>query len=195
MRPAKGSTVGNLSFAQTPIGGVAVIHTQAASDSRGSFVRAFGVVEMQGLNATPFKVRQINLSRTAIRGSVRGMHAQRPPAAESKIVRVIRGSIFDVAVDIRKGSPTFMKWFGVELSQGNGLQLLLPEGVAHGFQTLCDDVEMLYMHTADFDPNLEVRLHYSDPRLAIAWPLGVTEVSDRDRSASFLDDTFQGIEQ
>ena len=195
MRPGEGPVVGNLSFTHTPIAGVVVIHTQAASDLRGSFVRAFGTVEMQDLDTMSFKVRQVNLSRTAKRGSVRGMHAQRPPAAESKIVRVIHGNIFDVAVDLRKNSPTFLKWFAVELNQDNGLELLLPEGVAHGFQTLCDDVEMLYIHTADFDPNLEVRLHYNDPRLAITWPLGVTEVSERDRGASFLDDSFQGIEQ
>lgn len=139
-------------------------------------------------------ILQINHSLTHLPGSVRGLHFQHPPKAEAKWVRCLRGRVWDVAVDLRRGSPTFLAWHAVELDSGRMNALFVPEGCAHGFQVLEPDSEMLYLHTAPYTPGLEGAARWDDPRLAIAWPLAVVDVSDRDRSHPFLDMTFEGID-
>lgn len=125
-------------------------------------------------------VAQINHSVTSRTGTVRGLHYQREPHAEMKLVSCVRGAVFDVAVDIRHGSPTRFQVFSAELSANNGLAMLLPEGFAHGFQALSDDCELIYLHSVPHSPGLEAGLRHDDPALAVAWPLPVTLVSARD---------------
>lgn len=136
---------------------------------------------------------QINHSITRKKGAVRGMHFQYPPHAESKIVMCLRGKAFDVAVDLRSYSPTFLRWHGVELSPGNRNAFCIPEGFAHGFQTLEDETELLYLHTEYHAQPGEGALNVADPRLGIVWPLAITEISDRDRSHAFITPGFAGI--
>jgi len=136
---------------------------------------------------------QVNLSRTSGKGTVRGMHFQYPPAAEAKLIRCVRGRIFDVAVDVRAGSSTFLRWHGTELDEERPLQIFIPEGFAHGFQALTDTVELLYLHSAPWSREHEGRLRHDDPRLAINWPLPVTQVSQNDRNAPPLDSAFVGV--
>ncbi|MNY38438.1 dTDP-4-dehydrorhamnose 3,5-epimerase [compost metagenome] len=121
------------------------------------------------------------------------MHYQLPPHAEIKLVSCIRGAVWDVAVDVRQGSPTFLQWHAERLSADNGRALLIPEGFAHGFQTLTDDVDMLYCHSAPYAPQSEAGLHFQDARLGIAWPLPLTQVSERDQQHPRLDTAFPGV--
>lgn len=185
--------MGKMKIHGTGFEGLAVIETAPVADARGQFTRLFCESECAvlrpGLHWT-----QINLSRTATKGTVRGLHFQRPPAAEIKLIRCVRGRVFDVAVDLRAGSPTFLRWHGIELSERNGLQFFVPEGFAHGFQTLTDEAEILYLDSAAWNPELERGLRYDDPRLAIGWPLPVTLVSEKDRNTPLLTDQFAGIQ-
>ena len=139
------------------------------------------------------RVVQINHSRTATIGAVRGMHYQRPPHAEMKLVRCIRGRVWDVAVDLRRGSPTFLESHGLELTPENGRMLVVPEGCAHGFQALAADSELLYLHTAFFSPEAEGGVSCIDPRLGIDWPLAPVDLSARDRAFMPLAPDFAGI--
>jgi dTDP-4-dehydrorhamnose 3,5-epimerase len=140
-------------------------------------------------------VVQINHTATGHRGTVRGMHFQRPPHAEDKFVSVVRGEVFDVAVDLRRNSPTFRQWHAEHLSADNGRSLLIPKGFAHGFQTLTDDCELIYLHTARYAPDAEGGLDPLDPMLAIEWPLTVTDLSARDRAHPPLSSNFDGNTQ
>jgi dTDP-4-dehydrorhamnose 3,5-epimerase len=176
----------------TPLACLAVVETPPVSDERGRFVRVFCEQEYTALRPC-LHWPQINLSRTTGKGTVRGMHFQYPPAAEAKLIRCLRGRVFDVAVDVRAGSPTFLRWHGVELDQERPQQIFIPEGFAHGFQALTDDVELLYLHTASWSREHEGRLRYDDPALTIDWPLPVTQVSDKDRAAPLLDREFTGV--
>lgn len=176
----------------TPIEGLHEIRHTPVTDARGRFTRLFCEQELApirpGLHFT-----QINLSETRARGTLRGMHYQIPPAAEAKLIRCLRGRVFDVAVDVRAGSPTFLQWHAVELAEDGDNAVFIPEGFAHGFQTLTDDVHLLYMHTAPWTPACGAGLRYDDPRLAIAWPQSATDVSERDHGYAPIDDTFQGV--
>ena len=136
---------------------------------------------------------QINHTLTGRRGTVRGMHYQRPPHAETKFISCLRGEVFDVAVDLRHDSPTFLRWHAEVLSAENHRTLVVPEGFAHGFQTLTEDCELLYLHTAAFAPDSEGALNANDPRLAIAWPQPVSDMSARDAGHPILGDEFLGI--
>jgi dTDP-4-dehydrorhamnose 3,5-epimerase len=138
-------------------------------------------------------LRQINRTLTRKRGTVRGLHFQRAPHRETKLVQCLRGRIFDVAVDLRAGSATFGQWHGVELSSEEPTTFVIPEGFAHGFQTLSDDCELLYFHTASFAPEAEGGICPTDLSLAIAWPEPITEMSDRDRSHPALDNSFKEL--
>ena len=171
---------------------VAVVERAVVSDARGFFARLFCEEE---LLAAGWKkpVAQVNYSHTAKRGTIRGLHFQRPPAAEMKLVSCIRGKVWDVAVDVRVGSPTFLQWHAEELSEANGLAMLIPEGVAHGFQTLTDHAELIYCHSARYAPQYEDGLWPFDPRLAVAWPIDHTDMSDRDAAFSPIGPTFQGV--
>ncbi|WNB77132.1 dTDP-4-dehydrorhamnose 3,5-epimerase family protein [Methylomonas koyamae] len=177
----------------TPLAGLKLIRRRCSEDSRGYFSRFFCAAE---LNAAGFSepVAQINQTLTRRCGTVRGMHFQAPPHAEIKLVSCLSGRIFDVAVDLRRGSSTFLHWFGVELSAQNRESLLIPQGFAHGFQTLADDCELLYLHSTAYAPAAEGALHALEPRVAIDWPLAITEMSERDRQHPNLTSDFQGIE-
>ncbi len=176
----------------TPIEGLFVVESEPVSDARGRFSRIFCEAEL-AVAAPGLKVKQANLARTARRGAIRGMHYQTAPFAETKLVRCLRGRVFDVAVDLRHGSPTFCQWHGVELSDTNDLALLIPEGCAHGFQSLDDDVELLYFHSAPWSRAHEGGVRHDDPSLAIAWPLPAVELSERDRTFAAIAADFQGI--
>jgi len=176
----------------TPLAGLMLVETAPVRDQRGEFVRVFCETECVGLRPD-LHWTQINLSRTLHKGSVRGMHFQSPPAAEAKLIRCIRGSVFDVAVDLRAGSPTFLRWHAVELDEKLPLQYFIPEGFAHGFQALTDDVQLLYLHTVAWSPDHESGIRHDDSTLSITWPLPVTQVSDKDRKLPLLTPAFAGI--
>ncbi|TCO42638.1 dTDP-4-dehydrorhamnose 3,5-epimerase [Dokdonella fugitiva] len=179
-------------FVPTALAGLIEIRSHAAVDARGRFRRLFCerdlAVLREGLHFT-----QINLSQTRARGTVRGMHFQSPPAAEAKLIHCLRGRVFDVAVDVRRGSPTFLQWHACELSGDDDRALFIPEGFAHGFQSLSDEAELLYMHTAPWTPEFERGLRHDDPRIGIAWPLPVGAVSDRDRNHPLINERFSGV--
>ncbi len=181
-----------MKFHATPLAGLMLVETEPVRDERGRFIRLHCENEFAPLRQS-LHWSQINLSQTKLAGTIRGMHFQHPPAAEAKLIRCLRGSVFDVAVDLRAGSPTFLRWHAVKLSQDRPQQVFIPEGFAHGFQALTDDVELLYLHTAPWNREHEGRLRYNDPMLAIDWPLAVTMVSDKDRDAPLLDRHFAGV--
>lgn len=176
----------------TPLSGVVVVETTAYNDARGAFARLYCERELAGVIGDRHIV-QINHSRTLPVGAVRGLHYQLPPHAEMKLVRCLKGRVWDVAVDLRAGSPTFLQWYGEELTPGNGRMLVLAEGCAHGFQALEADSELLYLHTAFYSPEAEGGVRCDDPRLGIAWPMPVTEFSERDRRHPPLTPDFAGI--
>lgn len=175
-----------------PLAGVSLVETDPFCDDRGMFYRAFCSHDLAALLGKR-QIVQANVSRTRAIGALRGMHYQKPPHAEMKLIRCLRGRVWDVAVDLRCGSPTFMQWFGVELSSSNALMLLIAEGFAHGFQVLEEDSELLYLHTAHYVPALEGGVRYDDPALAIKWPLAVTDISNRDMNHPLITPDFGGI--
>ncbi|RYH25813.1 MAG: dTDP-4-keto-6-deoxy-D-glucose epimerase [Alcaligenaceae bacterium] len=178
---------------ETLLSGLVCVERQRAEDKRGFFSRFFCAEELAEVGfAHP--IAQINHTLTRRRGSVRGMHFQHPPHGEVKFVSCLRGEVLDVAVDVRRGSPTFLQWYAERLSADNRKSLLIPQGFAHGFQALSDDAELLYLHSAPYQSGAEGALHPQDPRLAIAWPLPLADMSERDASHPFLDDSFKGIE-
>jgi len=137
----------------------------------------------QGINFSPV---QANMGFSLSKGTLRGMHYQVEPALEAKLVRCTRGSMFDVVLDVRHGSPTYKKWFAVELSAENGRMLYLPEGCAHGYQTLEDNTEMHYMASAVYAPSAARGARFDDPAFQIQWPLPVTAISEQDRNWPFV---------
>jgi dTDP-4-dehydrorhamnose 3,5-epimerase len=176
----------------TPLPGVMVVTSAPHADPRGSFARLFCDRELAGvLGERP--IVQINHSRTAAVGAIRGMHFQRAPHAEMKLVRCLRGRVWDVAVDLRAASPTFLQWHAEELTPDNQRMLVIPEGCAHGFQVLAPDSELLYLHTACYMPDAEGGVRHDDPALAIRWPLPITDLSPRDRSHPLIDAAYPGV--
>jgi len=176
----------------TILEGVKVIEATTLQDERGEFARIFCDRELQGV-LNEKKIKQINRSMTRKIGAVRGMHFQNAPNAEIKIVRCLKGRVFDVAVDLRKDSPTFLKWFGIELSPLKNIALFIPEGCAHGFQVLEEDSELFYLHTAPYTPSHEAAIRFDDPIIGISWPVTPTEISQRDLSYPYLTHSFSGI--
>lgn len=172
--------------------GPLVITPQMHQDKRGEFGRIFCFNEFSEENVQ-FDIKQINHSITKQKGSVRGIHFQYPPKSESKLVKCIKGSIFDVIVDIRKDSPSFLQWISVVLSEANQKMLYIPSGFAHGFQTLDDDCELIYFHSDYYSPELEGGINYNDSILDIPWPLAVAEVSGKDKRHKYIDYEFKGI--
>jgi len=175
----------------TPLIGLNVLTRKPVGDSRGWFERMFCVDELQDVLETR-RVMQINRTLTQKKGSVRGMHFQYAPSAEMKFVSCLRGEVFDVAIDLRPGSATFLRWHAEVLSTDNRKTMAIPEGFAHGFQTLTDDCEMFYLHTADYDPAAEGGLNPQDPALAIDWPLPIAELSVRDAGHPMIAAGFSG---
>jgi dTDP-4-dehydrorhamnose 3,5-epimerase len=165
----------------TPIVGARVIEPQPHADERGRFMRAWCAREFSdhGLDFVPV---QANMGFSRQRGTVRGMHFQSAPALEAKLVRCTRGAMFDVVLDLRSESPSYGKWYGVELTQANGQMLFVPEMCAHGYQTLEEDTEMFYMTSAFYTPSAVRGVRFDDPMFNISWPLPPTTVSEQDRA-------------
>lgn len=175
-----------------PLAGLYSVQHKRHGDDRGQFARLFCEGSLDALG-TPFHVRQVNHSRTLGAGSVRGLHYQHGDLPEAKLITCLRGEVWDVAVDLRQGSPTFLHWHAEHLRAGDGRSLLIPAGFAHGFQVLSEEAELLYLHSADYAPGREGGLSVHDPRLAIAWPLPVKNLSARDEAHPWLDHLFTGV--
>jgi dTDP-4-dehydrorhamnose 3,5-epimerase len=181
-----------MSVIDTILEGVKVIKATTLQDERGEFSRIFCDHELQGV-LNKKTIKQINWSITRNIGAVRGMHFQNAPFAEIKIVRCLKGRVFDVAVDLRKDSSTFLKWFGIEICPQKNIALVIPEGCAHGFQVLEEDSELLYLHSASYKPSSEAAIRFDDPMIGIAWPIAPTDLSKRDLSHPYLNNIFKGI--
>jgi len=177
---------------QTPIDGLFVVSTKSICDERGAFARYFCIDELASVlgNRT---IQQVNYSCTNLVGAIRGLHFQYAPNAEMKFVRCTKGRVFDVALDLRFGSPTFLSWHAELLSPATRTMMVIPEGCAHGFQVLEPESELLYLHTAVYNKNVEGAVRYNDPMHSINWPLPITEISQRDKNHPLLTLDFKGI--
>jgi dTDP-4-dehydrorhamnose 3,5-epimerase len=172
---------------RTPINGVFEVLAQPFADHRGAFLNAFRAQELAFMRSWGDRgIAQVNLSRTEAVGTIRGLHLQADHFSEAKLVRCLRGRVWDVAVDLRKDSDTRGQWHAVELSPDQGNALLIPEDCGHGFQVLEPGSELLYLHSGAWEPEAETGVRWDDPQLAIAWPLPVIDLSDRDRNLPFL---------
>lgn len=178
-------------FVPTSISGLFEVRHDVRSDARGWFRRQYCEREFAaaGLNTNWV---QVNHSVTLGSGTIRGLHFQRQPAAEVKLVSCTMGRAFDVVVDLRRGSATFLQWASVEISEETSFYI--PEGCAHGFQTLTEVVHLVYMHSASYTPKAEGGVRFDDPAIGIDWPVPVGTVSDRDRSFRLIDNEFEGIQ-
>lgn len=177
----------------TELKGLYLIQQKVFCDDRGRFARLFCQSRLTA-QGRPFAIRQINHSRTVEQGSVRGLHYQKAGYAESKLITCVRGAVWDVVVDLRPQSPTYLQWHAEELRADDGRSLLIPAGFAHGFQSLTENSEVLYLTDADYAPVHEAGLSVNDPVLAISWPLPVKNLSAKDASHPMLDEHFQGVE-
>lgn len=175
-----------MKFTPTEIPGVLAVDIDPHADDRGFFARLWCPVEFAAHGLNP-NLAQVSLSANRRRGTVRGMHWQADPDPEAKLVRVTRGSVWDVALDLRPGSSTYRRWTATELTGDNRRMLYIPEGCAHGFQTLTDDAEVTYHISAAYAPAQGRGARYDDPAFGIAWPLPVTAISARDRGWPLLD--------
>lgn len=181
-----------LTIIDTSIKDLYVVKTDPFIDQRGSFVRWFCEDELTEILGNR-RIKNVNFSLSMKKGSIRGMHFQYSPHAEMKLVRCIKGKVFDVAVDLRMNSPTYLCWEGIELSDENMKLFIIPEGFAHGFQTLENNVEMLYLHTEDYNKNCEGAIRYNDPAINIQWPCSVTEISEKDAMHPLINSMFKGL--
>lgn len=174
-------------FVDTALQGAYIVELEPLKDARGFFARTFcrREFEARGLKGT---IAQSNLASNRKKGTLRGMHFQHPPAAETKLVRCTRGAIVDIIVDLRPESPTYLRHVAVELSADNQRALYVPERFAHGYQTLCDDTETSYQVGEFYTPGSEGGLRHDDPRLRLSWPLPVSVISEKDRAWQLLDD-------
>jgi dTDP-4-dehydrorhamnose 3,5-epimerase len=179
-------------FSETILKGCFVIDLKPFQDDRGWFSRTYCKDEFKSIGYDAEFV-QLNHSFTNNRGTIRGMHYQIAPFKEIKLVRCISGNIFDVIIDLRFDSPTFLKWIGVELSSENKKMILIPEGFAHGFQSLSNNAELIYHHSAFYTPNSEGGLRYDDESLNIDWPLAVSNISERDKNHPLITKEYKGI--
>jgi dTDP-4-dehydrorhamnose 3,5-epimerase len=168
-----------LIFTEITLPGAFVIDPERRADDRGFFARAYCANEFEQHGLNP-RVVNTNLSRNARKGTLRGMHFQRPPYEEAKLVRCTRGAIYDVIIDLRPSSETFAQWIGVELTAESCRLLYVPEGFAHGFETLEDDTDVTYQVSEFYTPGSEGGLRYDDPTFGIDWPLPVSVISDKD---------------
>jgi dTDP-4-dehydrorhamnose 3,5-epimerase len=190
----RGRCLNRFEFSDTPLHGLRVVHRRRMGDTRGFLSRIFCSRALADVGWHR-PVAQINLTHTAKRATLRGMHFQRPPHAEMKLVTCLRGEVWDVAVDLRAGSPTFLQWHAQRLSPDNECSMMIPEGFAHGFQSLSDEVELLYCHSEFHSPEAEDGVNPLDTRLGIVWPLPVSSLSERDRQLPLLGQDYGGIRQ
>ena len=181
-----------LSITELSMTGLKKITNLNIEDQRGVFTRIFCANELRKENWNK-QVAQINFTITLEKGTVRGLHYQSPPATEMKLITCIEGEIFDVVVDIRSGSPTFLNWHAEKLSARKGDALLIPEGFAHGFQSLVDNVKIIYCHSNEYIQELDKTLNQKDPLLKIEWPLKISKISDKDKNSEYLNEYFPGI--
>lgn len=182
----------DLGIIDTPLAGLKIVEVNRIVDSRGFLERLFCSTELSGLLGGR-NIAQINHTLTERSGTVRGMHFQHSPYGEMKFVVCLRGEVFDVGVDLRRDSPTFLKWHAEQLGEANPRIMLIPEGFAHGFQTLTNDCEMLYFHTSSYHPEAEGGVSARDPMLSIRWPKEITELSSRDASHPMLSHDYSGL--
>jgi dTDP-4-dehydrorhamnose 3,5-epimerase len=179
-------------FTPTTLEGNYEVTLEPRSDNRGWFARVYCKDEFKQINHTKEWV-QGNHSFTAAKGAIRGLHFQNKPQSEIKLVRCIAGAVYDVAVDLRKDSKTFLKWYATELSAAKKNMMYIPEGFAHGFQTLSEDCELIYLHSEYYNAEVEGAIRYNDPAVNINWPFPVTDVSERDSNHALLNNQFKGI--
>lgn len=177
----------------TEIAGVNVITSDIFEDMRGRFFRMFCRNELAEVIGNR-EIVQMNFSRTREVGMIRGLHYQSKPYAEMKMIRCLSGKVFDVAVDLRKGSKTFLRWHGEILTPESTKMLIVPEGCAHGFQALEPESELIYLHTAAYSSDHEGGIRYDDEKISVDWPLPCAGVSDRDKALPRIDESFSGIE-
>jgi dTDP-4-dehydrorhamnose 3,5-epimerase len=168
-----------MQFTETEIGGAFILDAEQIADERGFFARSWARDEFEAHELNPH-LAQCNLSYNHRKGTVRGMHWQAAPHAETKLVRCTQGGIYDVVVDLRADSPTYLRWIGAELTAENRRALYIPEGCGHGFQTLADATEVLYMITEYYTPAAARGMRWNDPAITVTWPLAVTVISERD---------------
>lgn len=183
----------NLKLKETKIKNLNLIEHDPKKDERGFLTRLFCQKTLNHF-VNEKNIKQINITSTKNKGTVRGLHFQYPPNSETKIITCLKGKVWDVAVDLRKGSPTFLNYHAELLTDNNHKSYLIPDGFAHGFQTLTSDCEMLYFHTEEYDKSVEGGINALDPMIKIEWPQPITERSERDRNHTLLDDNFKGIE-
>lgn len=181
-----------MKFHEVEIKGLYVAELEPFRDERGFFVRSYCNKVLEEINITK-SIKQINHSFTSIVGAIRGMHYQNPPYAEIKIVRCISGEVFDVAVDLRSDSDTFLQWHGEYLSEKNHKIMVIPEGFAHGFQAMKKNTELLYLHTESYTPEAEAGILYNDTKIRIEWPLQVTDISERDLRYEKITNNYKGL--
>lgn len=181
-----------MKFTPSTLQGVYVIELDFKSDERGGFARVFCKEEFSQIKHSKEFV-QSNQSWNTKSGTLRGLHYQMPPFREIKLVRCIKGCVMDVVVDLRRDSATFLKHVVVELSEENKRMIYIPEGFAHGFQTLTDHTELIYSHTEYYTPNAEGGLRYNDPTLGIKWPVPPVVISERDKNYPLINKEFKGI--
>jgi dTDP-4-dehydrorhamnose 3,5-epimerase len=177
---------------KTPIEGVMIIESERHTDNRGSFSRFFCEDELNNIIGNR-QIVQINHSDTQQAGSIRGMHFQFPPHAEMKLIRCLRGRVFDVAVDLRKNSKTFLQWYGQILTPEENNMFVIPEGCAHGFQNIEKNTELLYLHTSHYQPKSEGGFRFDDPVLNIKWPMMYSDISKKDKEYPDITKRFKGI--
>lgn len=181
-----------MKFIETSLKGLYVVTPKKIEDNRGLFTRTFCKKEFTQIGYNNELV-QFNQSFNLKKGTIRGMHYQKKPFSETKLIRCVKGKVFDVAVDIRKGSPTFLQHFGVELTEENMLSIFIPEGFAHGFQTLENNTSLIYHHSEYYRPEADAGVRYNDETLKIMWPVEAVNLSEKDENYPLITENFKGI--
>jgi dTDP-4-dehydrorhamnose 3,5-epimerase len=181
-----------MKYTEIHLKGAYIIELEPFRDSRGLFARTFCKKEFKKIGHHKEFV-QFNHSATTHKGTIRGMHYQVPPGAEIKLIRCVSGSVYDIIIDVRHKSPTFLSYFGVELNEENMKMIYVPEGFAHGFQTLENNAQLIYHHTQFYNPEYERGIRYNDPAVGIEWPLEAVNVTEKDKNYPLIDNNFKGI--
>ena len=181
-----------MEFIASHIDGLYTVLLKKLEDDRGLFARTYCKNEFKKIGFDKEFV-QYNHSFNKLKGTIRGMHFQQMPFAETKLIRCVQGAVYDVAVDIRKNSPTYLQWFGAELTAENIVSVLIPEGFAHGFQTLKNNSALIYHHTAFYTPQADAGIRFDDVAININWKLPAVNISDKDKNYPLIDKNFKGI--
>jgi len=174
-----------LKFIKTPLDGLLLLERALSHDNRGIFSRIYCEDELHEAHIS-LKISQINHSFSKLKGTIRGMHFQITPYSDAKLITCTQGSIFDVAIDIRKNSPTYLQWFGAYLNGDDNKSIFIPKGFAHGFQTLSDNVHLIYLHSDPYHESAQGGISPFDPLINISWPLSTNNISNRDKNFPFI---------